>query len=113
MAFTGASPSITPATLTVTAEAKSKEYGAADPPLTYVSSGYKFTDSAASVLSGSLERAQERQSLADLCHQPGQSRSERELRADLRRRELLHHGAANPGDSRRQDEGLRRGGPGR
>jgi hypothetical protein len=57
IAFTGASLSITPAPLTVTADAKSKEYGAADPPLTYVSSGYKFTDSASSVLSGSLERA--------------------------------------------------------
>src|SRR6185503_11515770 len=50
IAFTGASLTITPAPLTVTAEAKNKEYGAADPPLTYLSSGFKFTDSAASVL---------------------------------------------------------------
>ena len=40
IAFTGASPPITPATLTVTAEAKSKEYGEANPPLTYLSSGH-------------------------------------------------------------------------
>jgi len=57
IAFTGASLSITPAPLTVTAEAKNKEYGDDDPTLTYASSGYKFSDSAALVLTGTLQRA--------------------------------------------------------
>src|SRR5204862_8343011 len=48
---------ITPATLSVTAAAKSKVYGASDPALTYVASGFKFTDDEASVLTGALSRA--------------------------------------------------------
>ena len=48
---------ITPATLTVTADAKTKVYGSADPALTYGATGFQFTDSAASVLNGALARA--------------------------------------------------------
>lgn len=50
---TGLSGSITAATLTVTAVAKSKVYGAADPDLTYTSSGLVGADS----ISGMLSRA--------------------------------------------------------
>src|SRR5688500_20063282 len=58
MSLHGAVPiSITPATLTMTADAKSKLYGDADPVLTYQSSGFKFSDNAASVLTGLLARA--------------------------------------------------------
>jgi hypothetical protein len=41
----------------VTAEAKTKQYGDADPALTYTSDGFKLTDTAAAVLSGALARA--------------------------------------------------------
>ncbi|WP_444439272.1 MBG domain-containing protein [Pseudomonas sp. A6] len=50
---------ITPATLTVTAQDKSKVYGDADPGLSYSVSGLKNGDSAAGVLNGgSLQRQQ-------------------------------------------------------
>ena len=48
---------ITPATLTVTAGAQTKVYGQADPALTYVATGFQFTDTEASVLTGALARA--------------------------------------------------------
>ncbi|MBP5340519.1 MAG: chitobiase/beta-hexosaminidase C-terminal domain-containing protein [Prevotella sp.] len=48
---------IDPAVLTVTADAKSKGYGDADPELTYTTTGLKFEDTAAGVLSGALIRA--------------------------------------------------------
>ena len=53
ISYTGATFTITPATVTVTAEAKTKVYGEADPALTYTSSGLLGTDT----LSGGLERA--------------------------------------------------------
>jgi hypothetical protein len=56
IAFTASTLSITPATLTVTAEARTKPYGDADPSLTYLSSGFKFSDTAATVLTGLLVR---------------------------------------------------------
>jgi hypothetical protein len=57
IAFTGNSLAITPATLTVTADPQTKVYGSAHPALTYAASGFKFTDTAATVLSGGLTRA--------------------------------------------------------
>src|SRR5260370_76917 len=57
IAFTGSSLTITPATLTVTANPQTKQYGLADPALTYATSGFQFTDTAASVLTGALTRA--------------------------------------------------------
>ncbi len=57
IAFTGNSLDITAATLTVNANHQTKVYGAADPTLSYVVSGLQFTDTEASVLSGSLTRA--------------------------------------------------------
>src|SRR5690606_31848166 len=56
IAFTGAGFTITPATLTVVADARSKVYGDVDPALTYTVTGFKLTDTAAGVLTGSLTR---------------------------------------------------------
>ncbi|QQU04970.1 MBG domain-containing protein [Myroides odoratus] len=47
---------ITPATLTVTADAKTKIYGEIDPALTYTVSGLKRNDKTATTLTGSLVR---------------------------------------------------------
>ena len=46
-AFTGSTLTITPATLTVTANPQTKVYGQADPALTYTASGFQFSDTAA------------------------------------------------------------------
>jgi hypothetical protein len=48
---------IAQATLTVTANPETKVYGSADPTLTYTASGFRFTDTAATVLKGKLTRA--------------------------------------------------------
>ena len=48
---------VSPALLTVTANAKTKVYGSADPALTYQASGFQLGDTAASVLTGGLTRA--------------------------------------------------------
>ena len=55
ISYTGADLTIDPAPLTVTAEAKSKTYGDADPELTYTADGFKNGDTD-SVMSGKLER---------------------------------------------------------
>ena len=52
ISFTGNTLTITPATLTVTANPQTKVYGATDPALTYAASGFQFSDSGASVLTG-------------------------------------------------------------
>ena len=49
---------INPATLTVTASALTKVYGTAEPALAYSVTGFEFSDTAASVLTGTLARAQ-------------------------------------------------------
>ncbi|WP_173012493.1 MBG domain-containing protein [Niveispirillum sp. SYP-B3756] len=54
--YTGAELAITPATLTITASARTKEYGEADPTLTYRVSGLKRDDTTGSVLTGRLSR---------------------------------------------------------
>jgi hypothetical protein len=54
--FTGNTLIITPALLTVTANATSKVLNTADPLLTYSVSGLQFTDKAANTLTGSLTR---------------------------------------------------------
>ena len=56
IAFTGNSLSITPATLTVVAGPQTKVYGQADPSLSYVPSGFQFSDNAAGVVTGALAR---------------------------------------------------------
>src|SRR5205823_8814983 len=45
------------ATLAIAADHKTKTYGAADPALTYVATGFQFGDTAATVLTGLLSRA--------------------------------------------------------
>ena len=57
LTYVGANLTITPRTLTVNANHQTKVYGAADPSLSYVVSGLQFTDTEATVLSGSLSRA--------------------------------------------------------
>ncbi|MGH7134822.1 MAG: MBG domain-containing protein, partial [Pirellulales bacterium] len=56
-AFAEGTLSVTPATLTVTANAQTKIYGDADPALTYQATGFKFNDTTATVLGGALSRA--------------------------------------------------------
>ncbi|MDA8483379.1 filamentous hemagglutinin N-terminal domain-containing protein [Pseudomonas resinovorans] len=57
LSFVDGNLAITPATLTITAQDKSKVYGDADPALTHVVSGLKNGETAASVLNGgSLHR---------------------------------------------------------
>ena len=46
-----------PASLTITAGSETKVYGTADPALTYSVSGLEFNDTAGSVLTGTLTRA--------------------------------------------------------
>ncbi len=48
---------VNPATLSIAAEAKTKNYGAIDPVLTYTVSGLQFGDLPASVLTGALVRS--------------------------------------------------------
>ena len=63
IAYTGNNLTITPATLNVTANPQSKLFGQSDPPLTFVTTGLVnnpslgITDTADSVLSGTLTRA--------------------------------------------------------
>ncbi|MFO0943019.1 MAG: MBG domain-containing protein [Pirellulales bacterium] len=54
--FVGATFVINPATLTVAADAKIKNVGQADPAFTYTVSGTKFSDTASSIVTGSLTR---------------------------------------------------------
>jgi len=56
ISYTGANLTISPATLTVTAEAKTKTYADVDPSLTYTYGSLKNGDTSA-VFSGSLSRA--------------------------------------------------------
>jgi hypothetical protein len=56
LSFTANSLAITPATLTVTAEAQSKVYGSSDPALTYSVAGLQAGDTASTVLTGALMR---------------------------------------------------------
>jgi hypothetical protein len=55
-AETGATFTVSPATLTVTANAQTKVYGSTDPALSYAASGFQLGDTAATVLSGALSR---------------------------------------------------------
>jgi filamentous hemagglutinin family protein len=54
--FTGNNLLITPATLTVVADSKNKVLGTPDPLLTYMTYGLKLNDTAATILSGQLDR---------------------------------------------------------
>ena len=56
-ASTTSTLTVNPATLTITAASETKVYGTADPTLAYSVSGLQFSDTAGSVLTGSLARA--------------------------------------------------------
>lgn len=56
--YTGANLTVGKKTLTVTADAKTKTYGNADPAFTYTAEGFAYEDSAANVISGTLSRAE-------------------------------------------------------
>jgi filamentous hemagglutinin family protein len=55
--FAGASFTITPARLAIVANPAEKTYGDADPALTYNATGFRLSDTAATVLTGALARA--------------------------------------------------------
>jgi hypothetical protein len=57
-ASTTSTLTVNPATLTITADPETKAYGATDPALAYTASGFQFSDTAATVLTGALARAQ-------------------------------------------------------
>ena len=57
-ASTTSTLTVNPATLTITADPETKVYGTADPVLAYTASGFQFHDTAGSVLTGALARAQ-------------------------------------------------------
>jgi hypothetical protein len=54
--FTGDALTISPATLTIAAQPKTKIYGATDPALTFTTSGLQFSDTTATVITGTLAR---------------------------------------------------------
>ena len=56
LGYTANNLTITPAALSVIANAQTKASGAIDPALTYVTTGFKFADTAATVLTGGLSR---------------------------------------------------------
>ena len=57
-ASTTSTLTVTPAILTITADAETKVYGTPDPTLAYTASGFQFHDTSASVLTGEPARAQ-------------------------------------------------------
>ena len=57
-ASTTSTLTVNPATLTITADPETKVYGTADPALAYTASGFQFHDTARSVLTGALARAE-------------------------------------------------------
>ena len=56
LAYTVNNLTITPASLSVIANAQTKASGAVDPALTYVTTGFKFADTVATALTGGLSR---------------------------------------------------------
>src|SRR5205823_3019970 len=55
--YTASALSVTAATLAVTGNAQSREYGLANPTLTYQATGFRNSDTAGSVLTGALATA--------------------------------------------------------
>ena len=90
ISFTGSSLAITPATLSVTANAQTKVYGAGDPALTYVATGFQFTDTEATVLGGALSRAAG-EHVASYAIGQGTLAAEQRLHHRLHRQQLDHH----------------------
>ncbi|MGL6044169.1 MAG: MBG domain-containing protein, partial [Sandaracinobacteroides sp.] len=55
--FAGATFTITPALLAIVADPAAKTYGDADPALSFLASGFRLSDTAATVISGAIARA--------------------------------------------------------
>ena len=106
-----ANPTVTKAPLTVTADAKTKVYGQGDPALTYVATGYQFTDNGTTVLTGGLSRRCGR-GRGQLRDQPGQLASSGNYTISYVGGEPGGHEGPADGDGRREDEGLRAERPG-
>ena len=105
LAFIGASFAITPRPVTVTADAKTKVYGDADPALTYqVTSG--TLASGDDVHRRPHPRAG--RGRRQLRHHAGHAGAPERLHAGVRRGQSLYHGPAGHRHGRRQDQGLRR-----
>ena len=111
-AYVNGTLTVTPATLTITANDKTKAYGAANPTLTVSYSGFVNGDTAAS-LEHAAERVDDRDGrqrgrhLFDHGERRGQL--ERELRDQLRARHADDHEGGAHGDGRQSDARLRRG----
>ena len=103
---------VTPATLDVTADAQTKVYGAADPTLTYVATGFQFSDNEGLGADGCLDpccgRAGGRRPLR---HQPGDVGSQQRLHDQLHRQQPDHHSGHADRHGQQHDHGLRRAGP--
>jgi hypothetical protein len=56
LTFVSDNLAITPATLTVVADPQTKVYGDSDPALSYIATGFQFSDTSANVLTGGLAR---------------------------------------------------------
>ena len=106
ISYTGNNLTITPYLLTVTANAQTKVYGAADPALTYTNGALQAGDTNA-VFTGGLDpcRRPERRLL---CDQPGHPECGRELHDQLYGQQPHHHALSADGDGQRADQGLRR-----
>ena len=97
------------APLTITANPQSKTYGAADPALTYQSSGFQLHDTQASAVTGALSRAGGRaRGRRPVCDQRGNA-GRRELHDRLHGQHADHHPGSLDDHGEWPDQGLRRG----
>ena len=91
LTFIGATLTITPRPVTVTANTLSKVYGDSDPMLTYsITSG---SLALGDTFSGALIR-EAGENAGDLCNQSGRSCSEQQLYPDVCRSQLYHNSKA-------------------
>ena len=103
---------VTPATLDVTADPQTKVYGAADPTLTYVATGFQFSDNEALGADGCLDpRCGRAGGRRPLRHQPGDVGSQQRLHDQLHRQQPDHHPGHADRHGQQHDHGPRRAGP--
>ncbi len=109
-ATTTAFINVSPAPLTITAKPETKVYGTADPALAYSASGFQFSDTAGSVLTGALARAvghPGRRASRRLRDQPGDVGRRQQLHDRLHRQYADHHPCARDRRGRSPHQGLR------
>ncbi len=106
--FTGNTLTVTPATLTIAADSETKFFGSADPTLAYTSSGFKFPDTAATVLFGSLARGRRDSLGQSLLDRPGNSHGQQQLRDPLHRQLREYHSGHARNDRQRTGRELHR-----